>query len=82
MQSLLVDTDVASFSFKHDSRAELYRPILDGVFLFISFMSLAELDLWSIQANWGDRKRTDFAHTSMILQRYIQTGKWLAFGPK
>jgi predicted nucleic acid-binding protein len=60
MTPLLVDTDVASFDFKHDTRADLYRPIMDQYTLCLSFMSLAELEIWSIRANWGERKLADF----------------------
>ena len=54
--SLVIDTDVASFIFKEDTRAELYVPHLIGLPKFISFMSLAELRLWQSQSNWGKTK--------------------------
>jgi len=43
MRSLLIDTDVVSFLFKRDTRAELYRAHLDDALQLISFMTLAEL---------------------------------------
>lgn len=43
MTSVVVDTDVVSFSFKRDSRIRRYRPHLLGKTLVISFMTLAEL---------------------------------------
>jgi predicted nucleic acid-binding protein len=58
MSHVLVDTDVVSFFFRHDSRAELYRPHLIGQVLVISFMTLAELDRWAMRRNWGASRRT------------------------
>ena len=54
MPSVVVDTDVVSFLFKRDQRADLYRPYLEGNLLVISFMSLAELDRWALERNWGE----------------------------
>ncbi len=47
----VVDTDVVSFLFKRDSRAELYRRHLTGALLTISFMTLAELERWTLEHN-------------------------------
>lgn len=55
--SVVVDTDVVSFLFKRDSRAELYRPHLTGRLLAVSFMTVAELDLWALQRRWGAEQR-------------------------
>ena len=66
--ALVVDTDVASFLFKKDTRAALYVPHLSGHMLAISFQTLAELELWAIAANWGDRRRQQLAR---YLRRYI-----------
>jgi tRNA(fMet)-specific endonuclease VapC len=55
--AVVVDTCVASFIFKEDTRAELYRPHLHGNLLVISFMTLAELYSWPLEANWGEAKR-------------------------
>ena len=58
MIGVVLDTDVVSFLFKRDTRADLYRPHLTGKISVISFMTLAELDRWSIERNWGaNRKR-------------------------
>lgn len=51
--ALVLDTDVVSFLYKRDSRADLYRPHLTGHMLTISFMTLAELERWTLSANWG-----------------------------
>jgi predicted nucleic acid-binding protein len=66
--ALVVDTDVASFVFKHDTRAELYVPHLVGHMLTISFQTLAELELWALAAGWGTRRRQQLAQ---YLRRYL-----------
>lgn len=58
--AVVVDTDVVSFIFKEDTRAELYRPHLTQVPKFISFMTFAELRRWRLQNNWGNRKNAKF----------------------
>lgn len=54
---VLIDTDVASFLFKRDTRAQLYRPHLSGKIVVLSFMSLAELYRWAEVRKWGDQRR-------------------------
>lgn len=54
---MVVDTDVISFLFKGHTTGSLYRADLDGRALLISFMTLAELDRWAIQATWGEKRR-------------------------
>lgn len=46
--TVVVDTDVVSYLFKSDTRAQLYRPLLMGKLPLISFMTLAELDRWAL----------------------------------
>lgn len=55
--AIVIDTDVASFFFKNDTRKTLYEPHHDGQFLFLSFMTLAELKLWSVSGNWGAKRK-------------------------
>jgi tRNA(fMet)-specific endonuclease VapC len=55
--AIVVDTDVTSFFFKGDTRKTFYEPHLDGQFLFLSFMTLAELRLWSVSGNWGVKRK-------------------------
>ncbi len=43
MRTLIVDTDVASFLFKEDTRGDMYKPHLADAVASISFMTLAEL---------------------------------------
>jgi predicted nucleic acid-binding protein len=55
---VVVDTDVVSFLFKNDSRAQLYLPWMRNRDLLISFMTEAELEQWVLLARWGaDRAR-------------------------
>src|SRR5947209_2762615 len=53
MSFAVLDTDIVSFLFKKDTRANLYKDHLLGKILVISFMTLAELDRWSLERNWG-----------------------------
>lgn len=57
MPPLVVDTDVVSYLFRRDSRANLYRPHLSGNLLVLSFMTVAELDRWTLERNWGEFRR-------------------------
>jgi predicted nucleic acid-binding protein len=57
MNAVVVDTDVVSFLFKGHPSASLYKDDLTGRALVISFMTLAELERWPIQAHWGEAKR-------------------------
>jgi predicted nucleic acid-binding protein len=63
--TLVVDTDVVSFLYKRDTRAELYRPHLTSPPFVISFMTLAELRSWMRHRNWGATRRRR-------LERYLQ----------
>lgn len=66
--ALVVDTDVVSFIFKNDTRAALYIPHLSGHMLTISFQALAELELWTLAANWGARRKQQL---DRHLRRYL-----------
>jgi len=57
MEAILVDTDVASFLFRRDTRAELYRRHLSGKLVVLSFMSLGEMYRWAEERNWGKPRR-------------------------
>lgn len=65
--AVVVDTDVVSFLYKGDTRATLYRPHLDGQLPIISFMTLAELEQWTLVRDWGPRRRQDLLN---YLRRY------------
>ena len=53
---VVVDTDVMSYVFKKDSRADLYERHLAGKELIISFVTLGELHRWAIGRSWGPAK--------------------------
>jgi tRNA(fMet)-specific endonuclease VapC len=61
MNAAIVDTDVVSMLFKGDTRALAYRPHIAGKLLGISFMTLAELERWSLERNWGRGRRLELA---------------------
>lgn len=64
----VIDTDIFSFLLKKDTRAELYKPHLDGQFLFLSFMTVAELERWANLYNWGQNKINLLENS---LKRYV-----------
>jgi tRNA(fMet)-specific endonuclease VapC len=57
----VVDTDVLSYLFRRDTCIEPFRPYLTGASLAISFMTVAELDRWALQHNWGLARREQMA---------------------
>lgn len=61
MNAAVVDTDVVSMLFKGDTRALAYRSHLTGRLLGISFMTLAELERWSLERAWGERRKFELA---------------------
>ena len=65
---LVVDTDVVSFLYKRDTRASLYEPHLNDPPFILSFMSLAELRRWTLERNWGERRRREL---EQYLTRYL-----------
>jgi predicted nucleic acid-binding protein len=60
-EGCVVDTDVISYLFRGDTRAETYRAYLTGRLLVVSFQTVAELDRWALEREWGEarRKRMD-----------------------
>jgi predicted nucleic acid-binding protein len=61
MNAAIVDTDIVSMLFKGDTRVLAYRPHITGRLLGISFMTLAELDRWSLERNWGHGRKLELA---------------------
>lgn len=59
MASVLLDTDVYSFLFKRDTRAEPYLPHLINVQPCVSFQTVAELRCWALMRNWGPARREE-----------------------
>jgi predicted nucleic acid-binding protein len=54
----VVDTDVLSYVLKRDTRVQPYLRYFTGTIVVISFMSLAELERWALERNWGTARRT------------------------
>jgi predicted nucleic acid-binding protein len=61
MNAAIVDTDVVSMLFKGDTRALAYRSHIAGRLLGISFMTLAELERWSLERAWGQMRKLELA---------------------
>jgi len=71
MRTIIVDTDVVSFIFKRDTRGDLYASHLDASLGLISFMTIAELDLWAVSRNWGVKRKaelTDFLQRFAVIE--------------
>jgi predicted nucleic acid-binding protein len=88
MNAAIVDTDVVSMPFKGDTRALAYRPHITGRLLGVFFMTLAELDRWSLERNWGQGRKLELAqhltrYTVLPVSREL-CSKWaeVAFGAK
>src|SRR5260370_30256079 len=56
MKPVVIDTDVASFLFKNDSRAQSYLRHLGDRQWLISFMTEAELEQWALLSNWQAKR--------------------------
>ena len=68
MRSFIVDTDVASFLFKGDTRGQFYKQYVnDDAVTAISFMTLAELKQWAVLRNWGPAKRDELTGFVRVL---------------
>lgn len=63
----VIGTDVFSYFLKDDTRSALYKPHTDNQFLIISFMTVAEIEKWSLRSSWGARRKSKFEKT---LRRY------------
>ncbi|MEX2214030.1 MAG: type II toxin-antitoxin system VapC family toxin [Phycisphaeraceae bacterium] len=57
MTHILLDTDVFSFIFKGDTRADFYVPHTVNTQPCLCFQSVAELRLWAIVRNGGETRR-------------------------
>jgi tRNA(fMet)-specific endonuclease VapC len=68
MSTVLLDTNIVSFVFKHDTRAATYAPLLQGNRLAISFMTAAELFQWAFARNWG---RPRFERLEQAIVNYL-----------
>ena len=64
----VVDTDVVSYLFKSHPTALQYLPDLTDRTPMISFMTMAELDRWVLEARWGEARRK---RLSEYLARFV-----------
>src|ERR1700730_8910915 len=56
MKPVVLDTDVVSFLFKCDSRAQSYIQDLHNRQWLVSLMTEAELQQWALLANWNAQR--------------------------
>jgi tRNA(fMet)-specific endonuclease VapC len=67
-ESVVLDTDVASYLFKNSPRAKPFRPLLKGKHPALAFVSVAELFKWTLKRRWGPRK---VEQLETALRRYV-----------
>lgn len=63
MTVILLDTNVVSFVFKGDSRAQLYFDALQDKQPAVSFMTVAELYQWAAIREWGEERTRRLTQT-------------------
>ena len=68
IDSLVLDTDVASYLFKNSPHAKPFRPLLKGKRLALAFVSVAELFKWTLKRQWGPRK---VEQLEAAMRRYV-----------
>jgi predicted nucleic acid-binding protein len=73
-KALVVDTNVASYIFKNDTRAQAYAGHIQGCFLIASFQTVAELWFWAESRGWSTSKKAN-------LERFIDTFSVYPSGP-
>lgn len=66
--SLVLDTDVASYLFKNSPGAKPFRPLLKGKQPALAFVSVAELFKWTLKRGWGPQK---VQQLEAALRRYV-----------
>ena len=80
MRPVVLDTDIVSFLFKSDTRAQTYLPLLQDRQWFISFMTEAELEQWALLANWSEKRvdwlRLFLSHFVVVPSSHDLVLKW------
>ena len=61
MDTILLDTDVTSYIIKDLPVAAIFRPIVFGNRVAVSFMTLAEIHEGIFRSNWGEVKKQRIA---------------------
>jgi tRNA(fMet)-specific endonuclease VapC len=64
---VFLDTNIISYLFTGDTRATLYRPLLENTTAYLSFMTVAEMYFGANRARWGQSRRR---RLTMFLQGY------------
>jgi hypothetical protein len=82
MNRFVVDTDVASYLFKQHPLGEPYRLLLEKSVAYLSFMTIAELDRWTITANWSEQRRRWLEIDIHATPSFIQTSIYVENGLK
>jgi tRNA(fMet)-specific endonuclease VapC len=59
IEYVLLDTNVASFLLKHDTRAEAYKASIAGKLTAVSFQTVGELEQWALLRSWGERRTAE-----------------------
>jgi predicted nucleic acid-binding protein len=67
MSTILLDTNIVSYLFKQDTRAELYAEHLRNREPAIAVMTVAELFQWAAVRGWGEARLT---RLEQHLERY------------
>jgi tRNA(fMet)-specific endonuclease VapC len=67
-ETILLDTDVASYLFKNSPRADKFRPLIKDKRLAVAFVSVAELFKWTLKRRWSAHKTTQL---ESALRRYL-----------
>ena len=78
----VIDTDVVSYLYKRDTRAELYRQHLNDPPFIISFMSLAELRRWTLEAIGVKEGSKNWKTISRDTSSFIPKSECAPAGPK
>lgn len=56
MNVAVIDTNILSYTLKKNPIAHLYTPHLEHAQLLISFQTLAELEVWGRDSQWGKKR--------------------------
>ena len=60
MRAAIIDTNIISYKLKRHPIADLYTSDLTDTPLLISFQTLAELEMWALEADWGAKRNAAF----------------------
>lgn len=63
----VLDTDVVSYTIREDTRRAQFEPYVNARTAYVSFMTVAELDLWAVSRTWGEPRRERIAR---FLERF------------